>query len=121
MSYYPAPTPPASAARPAPAGNLLGVVSFVFALATVAFDILRAFGLTFLVRVTPAGLYTVVSWTGTALVAMLALGALIIGILALLRKGAPKGFAAAGTALGAQALLAVLVGLAQTGLYSLMY
>ena len=44
----------------------------------------------------------------------------VLGTIVLLKRGAPKGFAAAGTALGGSAVFGVIVGFVQAALYSVI-
>ena len=105
----------------APARNLLGVVAFVVGLVGLVLRIVVTLGLAFLVRSVVGGTYNLVSWTGAIVVGLIGLTALVLGIVALLKRGAPKGFAAAGAVLGGEAVLVLVLTIAQDGILSLLY
>jgi hypothetical protein len=121
MTYYqPQAAEPQSTEQPGPGvRNALGVVSFGIGLATVLVSVLQSFGLILLVRFAGSGLpYTLVNVIGMSLVGILGAVALVLGIVALVRRGAPKGFAGAGAALGGQAVLFLLVNLIENAVIS---
>lgn len=121
MTYYqPQAAEPQSTERPGPGvRNALGVVSFGIGLATLLVSVLQSFGLILLVRFAGSGLpYTLVNVIGMSLVGILGAVALVLGIVALVRRGAPKGFAGAGAALGGQAVLFLLVNLIENAVIS---
>ena len=121
MSYYqpdPALSRTSEQYRPA-ARNILGVVSFAVGLATVLVSMLRSLGLIVLVGLAGSALpYTLVNIVGMSLEGILGAVALVLGIVALLRRGAPKGFAGAGTALGGQAVFFLLLSLVENAVIS---
>ena len=125
MSHY-QPDPPLPQApgqyRPAErntARNTLGVVSFALGLATVLVSTMQSLVVILLVRFAGSGLpYTLVNIIGMSLVGILGAVALVLGIVALLRRGAPKGFAGAGTALGGQAVFFLLLNLVENAVIS---
>lgn len=121
MTYYqPQAAEPQSTEQPGPGvRNALGVASFGIGLATVLVSVLQSFGLILLVRFAGSGLpYTLVNVIGMSLVGILGAVALVLGIVALVRRGAPKGFAGAGAALGGQAVLFLLVNLIENAVIS---
>jgi hypothetical protein len=123
MTYYQpqeqAPLPqPSQPSQPA-VRNALGMVSFVLGLATVLVNVLQSFGVIILVRFAGSGLpYSLVNIVGMSLVGILGAVALVIGIVALLKRGAPKGLAGAGVALGGEAVLFLLVNLVENAIVS---
>lgn len=121
MTYYqPQAAEPQATEQPGPGvRNALGLVSFGIGLATVLVSVLQSFGLILLVRFAGSGLpYTLVNVIGMSLVGILGAVALVLGIVALVRRGAPKGFAGAGAALGGQAVLFLLVNLIENAVIS---
>ncbi|HVX09342.1 hypothetical protein [Humibacter sp.] len=121
MSHY-QPDPPLPQApepyQPA-ARNTLGVVSFAAGLATVLVSMMQSLVQILLVRFAGSGIpYTLVNIAGMSLVGILGAAALVLGIVALLRRGAPKGLAGAGTALGGQAVFFLLLNLVENAVIS---
>lgn len=125
MTSAPSPEPAAASttpAAPARPGRALGIVAFVAGVATVLIDALTTliYPMVLLGSDYNAGTSAVVAAVGAAsgiLNLLLGLVAVVLGIIVLVRRGAPKGFAAAGTALGAAALVHV----AFSGIQSLLY
>jgi hypothetical protein len=121
MSHYQPDPPLPQAAEPyqPTARNTLGVVSFAAGLATVLVSMMQSLVLILLVRFAGSGLpYTLVNIAGMTLVGVLGGAALVLGIVALLRRGAPKGLAGAGTALGGQAVFFLLLNLVENAVIS---
>lgn len=112
---------PGSSVPAAPARSPLGLVSFIVAIANVVIG----WGLAFAVSgaiVSAGDSYAtigVLQLVNSVVTVLLALVSIVTGLIALLRRGAPKGFAAAGTALGSVALFGVLMGVAQAAFYQL--
>jgi hypothetical protein len=113
------PLPQASEPYQPVARNTLGVVSFAAGLATVLVSMMQSLVLILLVRFAGSGLpYMLVNIAGMSLVGILGAAALVLGIVALLRRGAPKGLAGAGTALGGQAVFFLLLNLVENAVIS---
>ncbi|MGA0567432.1 hypothetical protein ACO2Q7_08880 [Rathayibacter sp. KR2-224] len=113
MTYQPQPQPTPSPVHEGRTRNTLGVVSFILGLAVVLVSLVQTFSLLIVVRTYNVA-YSVISGIGMSVVGVLGVAALAVGIVALLKRGAPKGFAGAGVALGGQALLFLLVNLVET-------
>lgn len=115
MNY--APPPPSGRS----AQGALGIVSFVLGLVTVFIDVVSSLSAAFVLRAPGStGVYSLISGiTGTA-VAIIGVAALVLGVVVLVQKGSPKGFAAAGVALGGQAVLFVGTSLVQGLLFSIV-
>jgi hypothetical protein len=93
--------------------NTLGLVAFVIGLVGVFIDVLQSIGLFLFARYGGPVPYAMVNTFGTYLIGLIGAVALVLGLLALLRRGAPRGFAAAATALGGTTVLFVLLGLVE--------
>lgn len=113
---------PAPASRPTgSARSPLGLVSFIAGAVNVLLGTVLSFAVSATI-IAAAGDYTAVGMLQlgqTVVSVLLALVAVVTGVIALLRRGAPKGFAAAGTALGGASLFGVLASVAQSALYQL--
>ncbi|RFA16148.1 hypothetical protein B7R22_04260 [Subtercola boreus] len=87
---------------------MVGVVGILF---NVLFTLVQAV-------VVGQGMYELLATFGVAhsvLAIVIALATIALGIVALLRPGAPRGAAGAGTALGAASLVSVLTGFLYSG------
>ncbi|WP_350347636.1 hypothetical protein ABIQ69_13475 [Agromyces sp. G08B096] len=125
----PTPAPSSTHGAPAPAGaagteparrSPLGLVSLVAGAAVVLVGAITAFVLPFVVVTTDYALISLVQSISSALVTILALVAVITGAIVLFGRDRRKAFAASGTALGAAALVNVVMGLVQSGIYSVL-
>ncbi|RFA15403.1 hypothetical protein B7R21_05150 [Subtercola boreus] len=95
--------------------NTLGIVALVVGVVGILFNVL--FTLVQAV-VVGQGMYELLATFGVAhsvLAIVIALATIALGIVALLRPGAPRGAAGAGTALGAASLVTVLTGFLYSG------
>ncbi|PPF87831.1 hypothetical protein C5B96_03330, partial [Subtercola sp. Z020] len=98
--------------------NPLGVVALVVGVVGIVFNVLFT-----LVQAVATGqrMYELLATfaLGHAILAIvIALATIALGVIALLRPGAPRGAAGAGTALGAASLVSVLTGFLYTGVIS---
>jgi hypothetical protein len=114
---------PSAANAPAPASARpfpLGLVSFIAGAAANLLQFLMQFA--FVLLVSSVGYMAVqpVQLVVTVIAFVLGAAAVIIGILALLQKHAPRGLAAAGTALGAVVVVGAVVSLIQGLLLNLV-
>ncbi|WP_147305296.1 hypothetical protein [Subtercola boreus] len=97
------------------ARNTLGIVALMVGVVGILFNVL--FTLVQAV-VVGQGMYELLATFGVAhsvLAIVIALATIALGIVALLRPGAPRGAAGAGTALGAASLVSVLTGFLYSG------
>ncbi|RFA22374.1 hypothetical protein [Subtercola boreus] len=95
--------------------NPLGLIALVVGAVGILFNVL--FTLVQAVAV-GQGMYDLLSTFAVAhsiLAIVIAVATIALGVLALLKKGAPKAAAGAGTALGAASLVSVLTGLLYSG------
>jgi hypothetical protein len=93
--------------------NTLGLVAFVIGLVGVFIDVLQSIALFLFARYGGPLPYAFVDTFGTYLIGVIGAVALVLGVIALLRRGVPRGFAAAATALGGTTVLFVLLGLVE--------
>lgn len=110
----------ARTAAPAPSTDrkLLGLISFIAGAVGVVLPSLFTLSVPFLVRSNVSS-YTLLSVLGigsTVLALVLGLAALVIGLIVLLKKDAPRGFAAAGAALGGAQVVTALISFGQTAM-----
>ncbi|RFA08627.1 hypothetical protein B7R54_04815 [Subtercola boreus] len=101
--------------NPPRARNPLGIVALVVGVVGILFNAL--FTLVQAV-VVGQGMYDLLATFGVAhsvLAIVIALATIALGVVALLRPGAPRGAAGAGTALGAASLVSVLTGFLYSG------
>lgn len=120
MSETYAPTA-AAPAEPKTNRTRLGVTSFIIGAAGVLLTSIFTLTIPLLVRsdVSSYALVSVVGLGSTALALVLGLVALILGVIVLLKKdGTPRGFAAAGAALGGAQVFSALIGFAQSVMYN---
>lgn len=113
-------TPPAAAPGPTTNFRLLGVISFGIGAAAVLLTRLISLVSPLMISVGMPS-YSLITGLGifaNAISLLLGIAALALGLVVLLRRGAPKGFAAAGTALGGAEVLNALIGFGQTAFYS---
>lgn len=105
----------------APARSPLGVVSFIVAVANIILGWVLSFAISGAIVSATDSYATVgvLQLVNSVITVLFALVSLVTGVIALLKRGAPKGLAAAGTALGGEALFGVLMGLAQAVFYQL--
>ena len=112
----------APAAAQAPANfRLLGVIAFIIGAAAVLMTRLLSLVAPLMISTGLPSAYSLISGMGifaNALSLLLGIAALALGIVVLLRRGAPKGFAAAGAALGGAEVLNALIGFGQAAFYS---
>ena len=101
MTYETAPAAPTN-----PLGRVAFILGLVIVVLGVVFSVLQAM----LIATRNLELIGFLSSANALIVALLAVATVIIGIVALTRPGLPRGFAAAGTALGASALVSVILG-----------
>ncbi|UOE43316.1 hypothetical protein [Agromyces larvae] len=117
-SPNPAPSPYGTA--PARPRNVVGIAAFIVGVASKLVGV--GFGLSvpaILAADGAYGVYQVASFATSTVGFLLALVAVVLGIVGLVRRGAPRGFAAAGTAIGAVVVVEVGVGALQGAVYSL--
>lgn len=101
--------------------RLIGVISFVIGAAAVLMTRLLGLIAPLMVSTGLPWAYSLISGMGilaNALSLILGIVALVLGLAVLLRRGAPKGFAAAGAALGGAEILSALIGFGQAAFYS---
>lgn len=99
----------------------LGLVSFIAGVVNVLLGSVLSFAVSATI-ISAAGDYTavgVLQVAHSAVSVLLALVAIVTGVIVLLKRGAPKGFAAAGTALGAAELFGLLVSFGHAAFYQL--
>lgn len=94
-------------------GSTLGLVAFVVGLIGVAVDMLQSVGLFLFARFGGPLPFAVIDTVGSYLIGVIGAVALVLGVLALLKRGSSKGFPAAAAALGGTTVLFVLLGLAE--------
>ncbi|WP_152030870.1 hypothetical protein [Agromyces aureus] len=113
----------ATAAPAAPTRSALALVSFIAGLTVVLLGVLVTllYPLIFISQPMSTGVVVVVQTGSGILTALVALVAVVTGTIALLKRGgASKTLAAAGTALGGAAIVQLLAGLVQSGLFQLV-
>jgi hypothetical protein len=112
---------PGGSAPGARARSPLALVSFIIAIANILIGWVLSFAISGAIVSATDSYATVgvLQLVNSVLTVLLALVSLVTGLIALLKRGAPKGFAAAGTALGGAALFGVLMGVAQAAFYQL--
>ena len=111
---------PAVGQAPTTNFRLLGLIAFIIGAAAVLMTRLLSLVAPLMIS---AGLpsYSLIAGMGifaNALSLILGIAALTLGLVVLLRRGTPKGFAAAGAALGGAEILNALIGFGQTAFYS---
>jgi len=109
--------------RPSTNFRLLGVIAFAVGVASVVITRLLGLVTPFLISTALPMAYELITTLGlvaNVLSLVLGIGALVLGLIVLLRRDAPKGFAAAGAALGGAEVLSALIGLGQSAVYSMM-
>ncbi len=108
--------------RPSTNFRLLGLIAFVVGIASVVITRLLGLVAPFLISTALPMAYELISTLGlvaNVLSLVLGIGALVLGLIVLLRRDAPKGFAAAGAALGGAEVFGAFIGLVQTATYYL--
>ena len=114
--------PPAAPSSPTNF-RLLGVISFAVGVAAVLMSRLLGLVAPLLINAglpSAYGLISGISLIATALSLVLGIGALVLGLIVLLRRDAPKGFAAAGAALGGAEVLGAFIGFGQSAFYAIL-
>ncbi|SIO26731.1 hypothetical protein [Agromyces cerinus] len=113
-----------TAAQGAPMNfRLLGVIAFIIGAAAVLMTRLLSLIAPLMISTGMPSAYSLISGMGVfanALSLILGIAALVLGLIVLLRRGAPKGFAAAGAALGGAEILNALIGFGQAAFYSFL-
>jgi hypothetical protein len=107
---------PADPARRSP----LALVSFISGIVTVVFGAILTLVVPFLVSSQGMLAFNLMQIGNISLTLVFGLLAVVLGTIVLLKKGAPKGLAAAGTALGGSALFGAVIGFVQAALYSMI-
>ena len=87
--------------------NVAGRISFVLGVATVALGLVFTVVQATVIAARNVELLGALSAVHIGIVALIAIGAVVTGIIGLTRAGLPRAMAAAGTALGASALVGV--------------
>ncbi|RXZ48623.1 hypothetical protein ESP57_06380 [Agromyces fucosus] len=103
--------------------RLLGVIAFVIGAAAVVMTRLLGLVSPLLISTGLPSAYELISGLGllaNGLSLICGIAALVLGVIVLLRRDAPKGFAAAGAALGGAEVLSAFTGFGQAAFYSFM-
>ncbi|MGV8885447.1 MAG: hypothetical protein ACOH1T_07650 [Microbacteriaceae bacterium] len=96
--------------------NPLGKISFFLGVSIVVFEVVFSVVRTSIIATENFSLVGAIGLVQSIVVGVLAVAAVITGLIALTRVGLPRGFAAAGTALGGMALINVATGLLNSAL-----
>jgi hypothetical protein len=114
MTAYPDAAPPMSPTMKSP----IGVAAFIVGAVIPLFDFITTIAMTQL-GTDVISVYAVVGAVRGVVAALLGITAVVLGIVGLVLPGRPRGFAAAGTAFGASAILGVVSTLLAGALFSL--
>ncbi|QEO14594.1 hypothetical protein FLP10_09305 [Agromyces intestinalis] len=120
---------PAPAASSSPYGvapdarprNVIGVAAFIAGVASKLVGVIFGLSVPAILAADGAyGVYQLASFITSVLGFVLGAVALVLGIVGLVRPGRPRGFAAAGAAIGAVVVVEVAVGLLQGLVYAVL-